>query len=230
MKPYKTYFGGKNGAGTYQTLINLIPKHNRLIIGFLGNCGVLANMVLPENIVAFDRDKKVIDSWYTIFENNDKISAIFLNEDFIEALQSWRFRQDDFVFLDPPYMPMTRGNSKYKYDLTDNDHKNLLSLIKEIPTKVMICCYDNILYHTYLISWNKRFYYSQTRKGKRLETVYFNYAVPNELQDYSFLGANFRERERIKTKINREIAKLTRLNELERNSIINSIIKNFGVK
>ena len=69
-----------------------------------------------------------------------------------------------------------------------------------------------------------------TRQGKKLETLYFNYPYPVELQDYSFLGKDFRERERIKRKIQREINKLKNLNELERNAIINNVIKNFGVK
>lgn len=39
-KPFKTYFGGKNSNGTYQSIINEIPPHNNLIIPFAGNCAI----------------------------------------------------------------------------------------------------------------------------------------------------------------------------------------------
>lgn len=35
-KPFETYFGGKAGSGTYQTIINQIPPHRVYIEPFVG--------------------------------------------------------------------------------------------------------------------------------------------------------------------------------------------------
>ena len=40
-----SYPGGKSGAGIYQRLINLIPRHRILIVPFAGHCGVVRNIL-----------------------------------------------------------------------------------------------------------------------------------------------------------------------------------------
>ena len=134
MKPYKTYFGGKNGNGTYQTLINLIPKHSCLIIGFTGNCSLLNYMKLPEYTYFYDVDESVIKNWNKILRGitakNKVMSGI--NDNFIDALQKqrlgpnsylWREGTETFIYLDPPYLHSTRGHYRYKYELQLKDHK-----------------------------------------------------------------------------------------------------------
>jgi hypothetical protein len=50
-----------------------------------------------------------------------------------------------------------------------------------------------------------------------------NYPKPNSLHDYSFLGNDFRERERIRKKIFRHVEGLKRLPDHERGAIIEAI-------
>lgn len=60
---YKTYFGGKSGNGTYQTIINHIPPHEVFCSLFLGNCGV-ARRIRPAKInILNDLDVELIISW-----------------------------------------------------------------------------------------------------------------------------------------------------------------------
>ena len=62
-----------------------------------------------------------------------------------------------------------------------------------------------------------------TRGGVRREFLYMNYDEPEELHDYSFLGDDFRERERISKKIQRHVNKLSKLPLLERKAIVKAI-------
>jgi len=55
------------------------------------------------------------------------------------------------------------------------------------------------------------------------EYIWYNYPTPEKLHDYSFLGNDFTDRQRIKRKIARWSNKLKNLPALERNAIIDSI-------
>jgi hypothetical protein len=50
-----------------------------------------------------------------------------------------------------------------------------------------------------------------------------NYPTPVALHDYRYLGDNFRERERIKRKANRWVAKLQNMPVLERQALLSAI-------
>ena len=52
---------------------------------------------------------------------------------------------------------------------------------------------------------------------------WMSYPEPKELHDYSHLGKDFRERERIKKKIKRNVDKLKKLPALERGSLIEAL-------
>lgn len=59
-----------------------------------------------------------------------------------------------------------------------------------------------------------------TRGGLRTESLWFNFDEPVQLHDYSFLGENFRQRERIKRKKERFIARLQKMDKLERQALL----------
>ena len=73
------------------------------------------------------------------------------------------------------------------------------------------------MYQHELKDWNKIHFTSQTRKGVAVETVYFNYNMPTELHDYSYIGSDYKEREQYKLKRSRLIDKFNRMTQLERN-------------
>lgn len=196
---YESYNGGKGGNGTYQTLINLIPPHKNFYSLFLGNCGV-TRYIKP---AAFgwlnDIDPDVQAIWqkaqlpgnYSV----DCCNAVpFLNRLQRDVLLT----EKDFIFLDPPYLKSTRKSQQdlYRFEMNEQDHAELLSQITAmVNPNIMICSYPNEMYDTALAGWVQHDFYSKTRNGLALERVYMNYAKPEELHDYSFLGEDFRERE-----------------------------------
>lgn len=56
--------------------------------------------------------------------------------------------EDTLFYLDPPYVLDTRSapNSGYKYEMTDDDHRNLIKCILQIKGKVIMSGYDNDIY------------------------------------------------------------------------------------
>lgn len=58
-----SYPGGKSGAGIYQRLINLIPRHRILISAFAGRCGVTRNIRPADHTVVIDADEDVCQWW-----------------------------------------------------------------------------------------------------------------------------------------------------------------------
>lgn len=61
--PGGSYPGGKSGAGIFQRLINLIPRHRILISAFAGHCGIVRNIRPAEHTVVIDPDPDVCQWW-----------------------------------------------------------------------------------------------------------------------------------------------------------------------
>ena len=62
-------------------------------------------------------------------------------------------------FLDPPYVHttrnMARGNAAYEYEMTDQDHIDMVDFVEQLKGMVIICGYDSPLYESILKSWKK---------------------------------------------------------------------------
>jgi hypothetical protein len=89
---------------------------------------------------------------------------------------------------------------------------------------VMISGYWSELYDCELKDWRSISFQAMTRGGfVATEWLWMNYPEPFELHDYSFLGENFRERERIKRKKARWTERLKSMPALERFAILSVI-------
>jgi DNA adenine methylase len=244
----ETYFGGKGASGTYQTIINHIPPHDIYIEPFLGGGSVMKHKrPAPYLNWGMDIDQQIIDKWNLAvdipsfkFSTGD---ALIMLESFFKKENSDLINTDlkgknIFIYLDPPYLMESRKSSKkqYRYELSKGAHIGLCILLlklsntnsqRDFKINMAISCYDHTIYSNMLSEWNRITFDSQTRHGKAVETLYMNYDMPRELHDYSFLGENFRERERIRNKIKRHVSGLKRLPELERMAILNSFRNEF---
>jgi DNA adenine methylase len=81
--------------------------------------------------------------------------VVVLNRHAIDVI-----RQQDgdatLFYLDPPYRHETRASTKkYHYEMTDQDHWELLAAIKKCRGKVMLSGYPNRLYDGELIGWRR---------------------------------------------------------------------------
>lgn len=223
------YFGGKGSSGTYQAIINHIRPHDVLIVPFLGNCAIARHIRKANTVIGIDASSHIINCWKEM--EYDWIEPI--NGCGIEYLES--FKPDPgkryVVYADPPYPLSSRKQMvlTYEYELSDLRHLRLLKAIKRIARRhgnveVLISTYENKMYEKELAGWRLAKFNSTTRHGQATEHLYLSYENPEGvLHDYSYIGRDFRERERIKKKIRRHVNRLKQLPAPERNAIIAAI-------
>jgi hypothetical protein len=227
-RPFSTYNGGKNGSGTYQQIINFIPKIDLFIDAMVGNGGIVTNLLLPGLTVINDLDKSIIDA-YDVTGLGGKI--IKLNLDYSTVIDRYDGRiLNTLFYFDPPYLKDTRKSKRniYRYEWETLDHVKFLTRCSSVQSSVMISHYPCPLYDDYLKGWHTHDFNSMTRSGLRTERIYMNYPRPEVLQDFRYVGDNFRERQRIKRKIARFLIRLEAMPEPERIAILSSAIAKYN--
>jgi len=86
-------------------------------------------------------------------------------------------------YLDPPYMPSTRSTvGEYgKFEMTVEDHRQLLDVVKSCKGAVMLSGYRSVLYDSQLHGWNRHQFdmpnnaASGETKERRLENLWCNF-------------------------------------------------------
>ena len=115
----------------------------------------------------------------------------FIPKTLPEILKKYKvLSKDVFVYQDPPYPFSSRKNKKdvYEHEMYDYEHDELLSINMKMNYNTILSSYENELYDTTLENWNTHEFSAQTRNGKALEKIYYNYSLNDGLlYDYSFL-------------------------------------------
>ena len=102
-------------------------------------------------------------------------------------------------------------------------HGELLAVLSRFDVPVLISGYQSELYDRMLPQWRRIDYRTSTRGGPVIESLWCNFDEPAQLHDYRFLGVNFRERERLKRKKARWLAKLHKMTPLEAAAVLAAI-------
>lgn len=225
-KPYKSVFGGKQASGSYQQIINQIRPHDIYMELFLFNGTVYRFKKPATQSYLNDLNPQVISDWKNCCSADNIVYTISNATEFLKAFKFGKHLRY-CIYLDPPYPHSSRKSKhRYKFEMTDDEHRELLNVVLNLPTNVdvLISTYENSIYEEMLSDWHLHTYVSQTRKGLATEYLYMNYT--NELgllHDYSYLGEDRTDRQRIKRKIEREINRLSSLPVQERNAIIEAV-------
>jgi len=211
------YPGGKGASGVYQQLINQIPPHSVYIESHLGG-GALMRYKRPAEInIGLDIDPAIAENWSSTTDID------LICTDAAQYLTNYPFEGDEFIYADPPYLTSTRRSKRaiYKHEYTQQQHVELLQLLTALPCKVMISGYWSELYEAHLQKWRHITFATRTRSGEQVtESLWMNYPEPEQLHDYRFLGDTFRERERIRRRIERWKDRLETMPPRERNALL----------
>lgn len=84
------------------------------------------------------------------------------------------------MYLDPPYVRSTRKSGKlYRYEMDNEQQKELLALIVQSKAKIIISGYDCDLYNTALQGWYKDSVFSQTTSNTLAEEIIWQNFEPS---------------------------------------------------
>lgn len=213
------YPGGKGGV--FQKLINLMPPHEVYIETHLGGGAVMRNKGVARSNIGIEIDAAVIEMW----TKQQPIGFELVHDDAINYLRNYRFTGKELVYCDPPYLLETRKKRErlYRYDYSREQHRELLEVLKSLSCMVMISGYESSLYKEWLRGWHTHSFQAACHHGVATEWVWMNYSPPEELHDYRYLGNTFRERERIKRKTERWVARLQSMAVLERQALLSAM-------
>jgi DNA adenine methylase len=235
MKPLhipglNTYFGGKGGAGVAQQIINRVPPHDTLIVPFLGNCALTRTIRRPARVIANDLDPAIIDKWQAA-----QVPGIELRQGaWQEFIGDWLLDPQYgrlVIYCDPPYLFDSRrgGDRKqYAHEMGDEaSHQHLLARLRSFgdTVPILLSHYTHTLYDDLLHDWHRVTFTAQTRRGPATEALYFNFAPPPVLHDDRFAGDNYRQREYLKRKASRWLAKWETLPPYEQQVLLSRILK-----
>ncbi|MBC2196841.1 DNA adenine methylase [Listeria booriae] len=103
------------------------------------------------------------------------------NQDALKLIERYN-RPYVFIYADPPYPLSTRTNRMYANEMTDEDHAELLTILKAHQGPVWLSSYENDLYNEALPNWEKRYFNVTAEAGAaRTETLYINPAGAKEI-------------------------------------------------
>lgn len=200
-----------------------MPPHEVYIETHLGGGNVLERKKPAARNIGIDLDPNVIAAW------SDARSRLAFPIDLhcVDAttfLRAYPFTGRELVYCDPPYLMDTRRSQAdlYAHEYTEADHVELLDLLVTLPCPVLLSGYPSSLYTTVLQhrhKWRCVEFQAMTRGGLATEALWFNF-VPGALHDTRYVGADFRERERIQRKKKRWRSRLAAMEASERQAIM----------
>lgn len=225
------YPGGKNRSGVYQQIINLMPPHQVYIEAFLGSGAIMRQKRPAAKSIGVEIDGETLKFWkgdeipnLKIF-SGDAVSFLeALGRTQFESIERRRELEQTLIYCDPPYLQSVRQSKSKIYRcemMQEDEHARLLQALLDLPCMILLSGYDSELYNGALTTWRKHQFQTTNRAGKpALETVWMNFPEPAELHDYNFLGADFRERERIKRKRQRWKNRLLKMDSQEKFALL----------
>jgi site-specific DNA-adenine methylase len=189
-----SYFGSKATSGLCQPIIAMMPPHDTYIETHLGGGAIMQRKPAALRNIAIDLDLEALRT----FECDYSVEKVHGCAH--EFLSNHDFRGRELVYCDPPYLHSTRtSDRRYRFDYEEQDHVELLELLKRLPCLVMLSGYPSALYDELLTDWGRLELQVMNQAGVRTEKLWFNF-TPDRVHWCRYTGKNFTDRQRIKRK------------------------------
>lgn len=108
------------------------------------------------------------------------------NSNALELIKKYNHK-DCLVYADPPYLLSTRRQRYYNVEMTeDQEHEELIKVLKEHSGPAILSGYDSELYNDLLSRWYKREIETSAEQGKkRTEVIWTNYPVTEQISIFN---------------------------------------------
>ena len=188
------YFGSKATSGLCQAIIAMMPPHETYIETHLGGGAIMKRKPPALNNIGIDLDPQALVD----FECDYPVQRIHGCAH--RFLADYDYQGGELVYSDPPYLMRTRSSGRrYRFDYEEQDHVELLGLLKRLPCAVMVSGYPSALYEELLGGWQSLEVQVMNQGGVRTEKLWFNFSV-DRVHWARYAGKNFTDRQRIKRK------------------------------
>lgn len=103
----------------------------------------------------------------------------------IDAIKLIRRYNDEntLIYCDPPYLQSLRKKNIYAHETTDEYHIELLEVLKESKSKIVLSGYDNAMYNEALAGWDTDEIVTTAQMGlKRTEKIWLNFSQSKQIK------------------------------------------------
>jgi len=215
-----SYLGSKGASGAFQAIIALMPPHDTFIDLFSGSGLILKRKMPCVRSYSVDKDPTAPCSSIDMPRHTHFVGDARSFLDKFDYAGSGR----TLIYADPPYLHSTRtSRNRYRHEMTDADHLDLLAQLRCVPAEVIISGYPSQLYDCNLPGFETKQFQVMTRGGPRTEKLWYNFE-PSAVHWASFAGVDFTDRQRIKRKAARWAANFGSLSPGERLAILSAIL------
>lgn len=212
------YFGSKATSGLCQPIIAMMPPHDTYIETHLGGGAIMQRKPPALHNIAIDLDQDPIAS----FECEYPVEKIHGCAH--QFLSNYAYGGRELVYSDPPYLHCTRSTARrYRFDYKEQDHVELIEILKGLPCSVIVSGYPSALYDELLTDWGTLELQVMNHGGVRTEKLWFNF-TPDRVHWCRYAGKNFTDRQRIKRKAENWGKRYQALPRAERLAVLSSIM------
>ena len=212
------HFGSKATSGLCQPIIALMPPHDTYIETHLGGGAIMQRKPPALRNIAIDLDPASL-ARFACHYPVEKVHGCAHR-----FLRTFDFHGRELVYCDPPYLHHTRSSKRrYRFEYEEQDHVELLELLKSLPCSVILSGYPSALYDDLLGEWRILELQVMNQAGVRTEKLWFNF-TPDRVHWCRYAGKNFTDRQRIKRKAQNWGKRYQALPRAERLAVLSAIM------
>jgi len=216
--PMSNYFGSKATSGLCQPIIALMPPHDTYIETHLGGGAIMQRKPPALHNIAIDLDPAAL-ARFTCDYPVEKVCGCAH-----QYLRTFDFQGRELLYCDPPYLHHTRSSKRrYRFEYEEQDHVQLLELLKSLPCSVILSGYPSALYDDLLGQWRTLELQVMNQGGVRTEKLWFNF-TPDRVHWPAYAGRNFTHRQSIKRKAHSWGRRYQAMPPAERLAVLSSIM------
>ena len=214
------YLGSKATAGLCQAIIALMPPHSVYLESHLGGGAIMKRKPPAQRNIGIDVDARAIDQF------SCEYPVELVHGCCHHYLSNFPFDGTELVYADPPYLKSTRkapARYRYLYDYSEQDHVQLLGLLRQLPCQVMLSGYSSQLYDDLIGDWNSISVKVMNQAGVVYEKVWFNFE-PGRVHWRRYAGRYANDRQRIKRRAETWSRCYRQMPPAERRAILSAIM------
>jgi hypothetical protein len=212
------YFGSKATSGLCQPIIALMPPHDTYIETHLGGGAIMQRKPPALRNIAVDLDPTALARFECDYALEKVCGCAH------QYLRTFDFQGRELLYCDPPYLHHTRSSKRrYRFEYEEQDHVELLELLKSLPCSVILSGYPSALYDDLLGQWRTLELQVMNQAGVRTEKLWFNF-TPDRVHWPAYAGRNFTHRQSIKRKAHNWGRRYQAMPPAERLAVLSSIM------